>query len=173
LGVLITKTRRNKKQEKRRHLNLEVMKTKIRTFITVCVIAFAGMNANAIDNYKNLRNSVVFEDEKNVQGLKAEENLTAMDEKTGTTEMEMNLIPDAIIDYQKEAEIVTKSIADREEARAVRSLLEKANSIFNFAGNSDEQVLTGERLEAQLETKMIVDQLEAKAIQKLVEDGRL
>jgi hypothetical protein len=149
------------------------MKTKIRTFIAVCIMAFAGLNASATVSYINFKNNVVFGDEKNVQNLKAEESLATMNSKTETIEAEVNVIPGDILDYQKEAEILTKSVADREEAKTVQSLLEKTNFIFNSARGADEPVLNGERAEAQLVTKMIADQVEAKAIQKLVEDGRL
>ena len=148
------------------------MKTKIRTFIIVCGLALTGFNASATKNYINLRNNVVFEDEKNVRSLKADENLTMLNEKTGTIGSVVNENSDAVLDYQKEAELIMKDIANLEEARTIQILLNK--SIRNLeTGDLNEKGINVEQTEAQLVMKMVADQQEARTVRKLVEDGRL
>ncbi len=141
------------------------MKTKIRTFSTICILAFAGLNVNAntTENYMNQRNSVVFENEKNVKSLKADENNTMLNGKTETIANEAGIN----LDYQNEAELIMKNIADLEEAKAISMLSNKSKEDFGV------EEADAERAEAQLVNKMIADQEEAKAVQKLVEAGRL
>lgn len=144
------------------------MKTKIRTFITVGVLAFAGANANATTNYFNLKNRVVTEEEKNVKSFKATENLAMLNGKVETIESEAN----TILDYQKEAAAIMKAIADLEEAKTIQILLNK--SVENIeTGNSDENEVNAEREEAQMVTKSVADTEETRAINKLISEGRL
>lgn len=144
------------------------MKTKIRTFITVGVLAFAAANANATTNYFNLRNRVVTEEEKNLKSLKAGENLALLNGKTETIESEAN----TVLDYQKEAALIMKNIADLEEAKTIQMLLNKSGENIEL-GNSTENEVSAERAEAQMVIKSIADNEETKAIDKLISEGRL
>ncbi len=148
------------------------MKTKIKTFITVCGLALTGFNASAAENYINLKNNVVFEDETNVRSLKADENLTMVNGKTGAIESLVNANADAVLDYQKEAELIMKNIADLQEARTIQILLNKSNRNLE-SGNLNEKEINAEQAEAQLVTKMVADQQEARTVRKLAEEGRL
>jgi len=132
------------------------MKTKTRTLIAVCILAFAGiLNANAAMNL----------DEKNLASGNGGMNFSALN---GT---EIN----EAIDYQKEAQLVTRWIADLAEAKATRQIFE-TNDVF--AGQSEafteaENEITDSRKEAQLVTRTVADREEANAIQKLVTEGKL
>lgn len=144
------------------------MKTKIRTFITVGLLVFVGANASATTNYFNLRNRVVTEEEKNVKSFKAAENLAMLNGKTETIESEAN----TILDYQKEAALIMRSIADLEEAKTIQMLLNK--SVENIElDNSTENEVNAERAEAQMVTKSFADTEETRAINKLISEGRL
>ena len=97
---------------------------------------------------------------------------------------------DAEIDYQKEAQLITKLVADNEEAKTIQMLIDKGIFVSNeeaasFAGeaksvnlDSSEFVFNEDskidfQREAQLITKLIADKEEAKAIQKLIDEGKL
>lgn len=132
------------------------MKTKTRTLIAVCILAFAGiLNANAATNL----------DEKNLASGNGEMNFSALNG------IEIN----EAIDYQKEAQLVTRWIADRAEAKATRQIIEKNDAFANqsevFDASNDE--ITDFRKEAQLVTRTVADKEEANAIQKLVTEGKL
>lgn len=95
-----------------------------------------------------------------------------LNEKTGTIGSVVNENSDAVLDYQKEAELIMKDIADLEEARTIQILLNK--SMRNLGnGNLNEKGINVEQTEAQLVMKMVADQQEARTVRKLVEDGRL
>ncbi len=134
------------------------MKTKIRTLITVCVLGFVGvLNANA----------TVLNSER---VAKSESFRFVMSEDF-----------DANIDFQKEAQLVTKLVADREEAKATKQVIERNSGFAGEVSNSFENDvviennddITDFRKEAQSVTKLIADREEDSTIQKLIGQGRL
>jgi len=144
------------------------MKTKIRTFIAVCVFATIGvLNVNAATN----------SDEKNVVLANGNESISALNEKITSFTAEAN----ESVDYQKEAQMVTKWIADRIEAEATQQILERKNStvaetnssMASFAGNENDENVTDFSKEAQSMIKLAADNEEVKAIQKLVSEGKI
>jgi len=145
------------------------MKTKIRTFITVGIVAFAGINANATMNYRMLNNNVVVEEEKNGKSFKADENLTELNGTISKTLNDFSENANDVLDFQKEAQLVTKMIADREEAKTIEMMMNKNAGFYNLNTQYEN---AGERQEAQLVTKMIADNEEAKAFQKLIAEGK-
>jgi len=97
---------------------------------------------------------------------------------------------DAEFDYQKEAQLVTKWAADKEEAKTIQMLNDKGIFVSNeekdsFGGeaksenlNSPEFIFNADskfdyQKEAQLVTKWIADKEEAKTIQKMIDEGKL
>ena len=86
-----------------------------------------------------------------------------------------------IIDFRTEAQLMTRSIADMEEAKVTREVMEKAavatNNAISFFENEvvveNNDNTTDFRAEAQLMTRLAADKEEAKAIQKLVAEGKL
>lgn len=132
------------------------MKTKTRILAAICILAFAGVsNANAATNF----------DEKNLVSGNGNMNLSILNQ-IETTEA---------IDYQKEAQLVTRWIADMAEAKATRQIVERNDAFANqsevFNASNDE--ITDFRKEAQLVTRTVADREEANAIQKLVTEGKL
>jgi proline racemase len=138
------------------------MKTKIRTLITICILAFVGvLNANATVNFGE-RNSGI-----------------------GTGIMSFLLVNETeingAVDYQKEAQMVTRWIADMAEAKARQKVIEKnepligelSHTFYKDEVNEKNDEITDFRKEAQLLTKSIADREEANAIQKLVAEGKL
>lgn len=132
------------------------MKTKIRTLITICVLGFVGvLNANA-----TVLNS---------------------DAKSESVNFVLSEDLEANIDFQKEAQLVTKWVADREEAKATKQVIERnngfalevANSFENDMAIGTNDEITDFRKEAQSVTRSIADREEGLAIQKLVEQARL
>lgn len=158
------------------------MKTRIRTLIIICALGIVGvLNANATLSYKTSCKAGTLEEVKNVKS----ENLNS-------AEFIFNADADAEIDYQKEAQQVTKWIADQEEAKAVQKLINEgifvsSEETTSFAGeaksdnlnlaefvfNEDADAVIDYQKEAQSLTKWIADQEEAKAVQKLIEEGKL
>jgi hypothetical protein len=134
------------------------MKTKIRTLITVCILGFVGvLNSNAaVLNSERVAKSESF------QFVLSEDF-------------------EANIDFQKEAQLVTKLVADREEAKATKQVIERNNGFAAEVTNSFENDLaigtndeiTDFRKEAQSVIRSIANREEGLAIQKLVEQGRL
>ena len=142
------------------------MKTKIRTFITVCTLAFVGvLNANAAANFE----------EKNSGLNRTNESLTILNEKTTSFESELN----RSVDYGKEAQLMIKQIADNEEVKAVQNVMDKGFIAPVETFNSSENEFVNENInettdflkEARLMTKLIADKEEAKAIQNVMEKG--
>ena len=147
------------------------MKTNITTILTICALGFIGLNANAA-NYRNTENTVTVENSESVQFL-------------------LNEDVDATIDFRKEAQLVTKWVADREEAKVVQKLIEEGlawNENTSSFGNEAEaeslqigQSVLNENVdatidfqkEAQMLTKLVADREEAKAVQKLIDEGKL
>lgn len=143
------------------------MKTKISTFIAICILGFIGINADATNSSNT--NKIV---------------------KVGNSEtvkFVLNGVVDANIDFQKEAQTIIKLVADKEEAKAVQKLLNegyvvlngdavsikatKENTEFIQDENSDAKI--DFQKEVQLITKMVSDKEEAKAIQKLIDEGKI
>ena len=82
-------------------------------------------------------------------------------------------------DYGKEALLITKEIADKEEANAIQRVMERGyvapngtnNSLDNEVANENFYEATDYGKEALLITKAIADKEEAKAIQRVMERG--
>ncbi len=82
-------------------------------------------------------------------------------------------------DYGKEALLITKEIADKEEAKAIQRVMERGyvapngtnNSLDNEVANENFNEATDYGKEALLITKAIADKEEAKAIQRVIERG--
>ncbi len=154
------------------------MKTKIKSLIIICTLGLVGvLNANAALSYKTSGIGATLEEAKSVKF----ENLNAS---------EFIFDANAAIDYQKEAQLVTNWVADKEEAKAVQKLID--DGIFgsnqetaSYAGEAksvnlnasefifDANAAIDYQKEAQLVTKWIADQEEAKTIQKLIDEGKL
>jgi glycerol-3-phosphate dehydrogenase len=78
----------------------------------------------------------------------------------------------SIIDYRKEAQLVTREIADREEAKATKKIFEEGFMLPATESYTESEFAIADlRLEAQLITKEIADRAEAKATQKVMENG--
>ena len=154
------------------------MKTKIRSLAIVCALGLVGvLNANATLSYNTSCDT---------QTLKENENVKS--ENLNSAEFVFNA--DTEIDYQKEAQLVTKWIADKEEAKTIQMLIDKNILVSNeetafFAGDAKSEKLNSAEFnfnadakidyakEAQLLTKWTADKEEAKAVQKLIDEGRL
>lgn len=136
------------------------MKTKIRTTLIICALGFMGLTANAA-NYRNEINSM---------------NLS----NSGLNAYFLNEDAEATIDFRVEAQMVSKWVADNEEARAIQKLIDKG-LFFNpeslevvQPANASNLVNENEsRKEANSVTKTIADNEEAKAMRKLAEEGKL
>lgn len=132
------------------------MKTKIRSLIIICTLGLIGLNTNAATN-----------------------KTTASAGTAG--QFILNMDTDASIDFQKEAQLVTKWIADNEEAKTIQKVMDRKAGLcgeltdsFQYEVvpvNNDE--ITDFRSEAQLMTKLIADNAEAMAVQKLVAEGKI
>ncbi len=135
------------------------MKTKIRSFFAITVLAFVGiLNANASINF----------DEKNSASGNTNLNISFMNDT------ELN----EAVDYQKEAQLITKWIADMAEAKATQQVIEKNTALVCEPAENNEVLIensyeiTDYRKEAQLITKAIADREETNAIQNLVNEGK-
>jgi len=142
------------------------MKTKFRILITVCTLAFVGvLNANATVNFG----------ENNSGLIRANESLSVLNEKIASFESDIN----ESIDYQKEAQMVTRWIVDMTEAKAVQRVMERGfvapnettSSFENEVENENNEATTDLAKEAQLMIKLIADKEEAKAVQRVMERG--
>ncbi len=148
------------------------MKTKIKSLIIICTLGLVGvLNANATLSYGT-----------------SEEVKTVKSENLYSTGFDLN--EDAGFDYQMEAQLVTKSIADSEEAETIQMLIDKGIILSNddaatFTGEAKLENLSSAefeinayteidyQIEAQLVTKMIANKEEAETIQKLIDEGKL
>lgn len=154
------------------------MKTKIRTFATICILGFIGaINVNAA-NYKNE------EEVKNTRNElgNVDSSLLLLAEKAsleGDFKVEFLLNEDlyANVDLQKEAQAVTRMIVDQEEAKAFKKLIDQGNfgnsESVEYTANEVVEADVDLQTEARLATKSVVDQEEAKVIKKLIEAGKL
>ncbi len=142
------------------------MKTNFRIISTVCSLAFVGvLSANATVNFEEKNSGLIY----------TNESLNVLNEKIASFESELN----GSIDYQKEAQMVTRWIVDMAEAKATREVMERnlvapsetTNSFENEAGNENFDATTDLAEEAQLMIKQIADNEEAKAVQRVMERG--
>jgi len=158
------------------------MKTKIRSLIIICTLGLVGvLNANATSSYKTSGVAVTMGEEKNLKP-----------EYLNTSEFVLNEDANAEIDYQKEAQLIIKRIADNEEAKTIQMLIDKTILVSNeetasFVGGAKPENLNSAEFvfiedanaeidyqkEAQLVTKWVADIAEAKAIQRLIDEGKL
>lgn len=111
------------------------MKTKIKTLLAICILGFIGIiNINATVDYKKTTNAEVIEEGKTLknESNKTDEGLLTAIEKTTSLESDakaesveflLNEDADAKIDFQKEAQSVTKWIVDQAEAKVVQKLI--------------------------------------------------
>jgi len=84
-------------------------------------------------------------------------------------------------DFLEEARIMTKQIADQEEDKIVKIVMERGfdtpieifNSFENEFINENDDVNIDYGKEAQLLIKLIADKEEAKTVQKLIAEGKL
>jgi len=142
------------------------MKTKFRILIAVCTLAFIGvLNAKATVNFGE-----------NNSGLtRKNENLTVLNEKIASFESDVN----GSIDYQKEAQMVTRWIADMAEAKANQEVMERgfveptetSGSSENEVASENNYATTDLAEEARFMIKSIADSEEAKAIERVMERG--
>jgi hypothetical protein len=176
---------------------MNIMKTKIRTLLAICVLGFIGLiNINAIaDNKKVVNADVVAEkvqmltNEKstsNDASLKSAEEYTtsgtdARMEKLASIQILLMESENATSDLLKEAELFTKWVVDQEEAKLVQKLNAKSDELIEaelftkWVVDQEEAKLvqklnakSDELIEAELFTKWVVDQEEAKLVQKLI-----
>ena len=158
------------------------MKTQIKSLIIICTLGLVGvLNANAALSYKT---SCIVE-------TLEEQNITKF-ESLNSAEFVFNKDADVAIDYQMEAQLVTKWIADNEEAETIQMLIDRGIIVSNeemgsFAGeaksenlnsaefvfNEDADAAIDYQKEAQLVIKWIADKEEAKVVQKLIDEGKL
>jgi ribosomal protein L7Ae-like RNA K-turn-binding protein len=170
----------------------EIMKTTIKTLITICALGFIGiLNTNATVNYTKSGNTVVFEEEKNVKSgsNKVDENLAIPTAQTIFLESDVrfenveSVLPllnedlDAETDFQKEAQLITKWVVDQKEAQVIQQLTTEGKfdkvDLVQPAVNEDLNAETDFQKEAQIITKWVADKEEAKAVQKLISEGKL
>ena len=147
------------------------MKTKINTLILICTLGLVGvLNANAASRYNTLRIARTL----NEQILRFE-NLNSK-------EFAFNEDVNAGIDYQKEAQLVTKWVADREEAKTIHMLIHKrsfgSNEAESVNQNSSEFIFNADanidyQKEAQSLTKWVADREESKVVKNLIDEGKL
>ena len=147
------------------------MKTKISTLILICALGLVGvLNANAASSYNT----------SSVDGTLEEQNLRIENLNSAEFVFDAN----AEIDYLKEAQMVTKWVADREEAKTIHTLIHKrifgsSKERFSFAGKTKEFGFNADankidyQIEAQLLTKWAADNEEARVVKNLIDEGKL
>jgi hypothetical protein len=157
------------------------MKTKIRSLIIICALGIVGtLNTNATSSHNTSSATSALEEAKNVKI----ENLNS----SGFVFTED---ADSEIDYEKEAQLVTKWVADQKEAKAIQVLFnnlvpaldEVSGSLASgeefedlnsaeFVFTSDTNAMVDYQKEAQVMTKWIADKQETKVIQKLIDSEK-
>lgn len=159
---------------------MKIMKTNTRTLAAICILGFIGtINANAA-NYRNANNNAVVEEAKSTNA-----SLVALAEKTSfesdaqfeTVNFLLNEDAGAIIDLEREAQLVNKWVVDQAEAKAMKQLTNNDEFVEFEPVQSTPNEVVGSvidlRKEAQLATKLVVEQIEAKTFQKLMNDEKL
>ncbi|HPR85474.1 MAG TPA: hypothetical protein PLG33_05455 [Prolixibacteraceae bacterium] len=155
--------KQKRKTENRKQLKEEVMKT-IKSFIIICALCLVGVsNVKATVNHE-LKDSKL---------TSASQILAELNNRITFVDTEFS----ESIDYQKEAQLVTKWLADQAEAKVTRQLIER-NEGVESSTNIDRECLSANditdfRKEAQLVTKSVADKEEALVLQKLVNEGRI
>lgn len=139
------------------------MKT-IKSFIIICALCLVG-----VSNVK----ATVSHELKDSKLTSASQILAELNNTITFVDAEFS----ESIDYQKEAQLVTKWLADQAEAKVTRQLIER-NEGVESSTNIDRECLSANditdfRKEAQLVTKSIADKEEALVLQKLVNEGRI
>ena len=136
------------------------MKTKIRTSLIICALGLIGLTANAA-NYRNEESSVIATN-------------------SGIASYLLNEDAEAMIDFRAEAQMISKWVADQEEAKVIEKLVNEGLFLnpesFEILKqtNATKQANEAEnRKDANQVTKSIADNEEAKAMRKLVEEGKL
>ena len=76
-------------------------------------------------------------------------------------------------DYGKEALLITKEIADKEEAKAIQRVMERGYVAQNETNNSFDNETIDFAKEALLINKLIADKAEADTLQQLYTEGKL
>jgi len=155
------------------------METKIKSLIFICAFGLVGvLNANAASRYNSMHSARTLNEK-----ILSFENLNS-------TEFVFDKDVKAVIDYEKEAQLVTKWVADREEAKTIHMLVGKlfhrsrmGTSSFAIESelsnpNSSEFIFDGGanidyQKEAQSLTKWAADREEAKVVRNLIAEGRL
>lgn len=121
------------------------MKTKIRTLVILSVLGLIGLNSTAATNR--------FEVSNNTEVALLNEN-----EETSAT-----------IDFRKEAQQISKWVADQQEARLMQKLAVNGISVASETTvKSNNESGVDYRAEAQAITKQIADQVETKATLKIL-----
>lgn len=151
------------------------MKTTIKNFIAISVLAFGctfGASASVINERESSSSTV--EAEKRFDIVQAGNSLMTLDASFASSEFFATGSLNSEFDFQQEAQRINQRIADREEARAVRKIMDKSFQAF-AEGNAIEFLNepTDFRAEAQLLIKMAADKAEANAISKLVLEGKV
>lgn len=144
------------------------MKTTIKSFIVICALGIVSMS--------NVQGSVNRE-LSNSESARTHQMLAEMSGKLAWLETTNN----ESIDYQKEAQLVTKWIADMAEAKVTQQVIDRnapTGSEDHFlksvkAAVDGVDAITDFRKEAQLVTRAMADKAEASAIQKLIDEGKI
>lgn len=144
------------------------MKTTIKSFIAICALGIVGMSNVQASVNREMSNS---------ESAKTHQMSAEMSGKLAWLEATNS----ESIDYQKEAQLVTKWIADMAEAKVTKQVIDRgtasgAEDHFLKSVNASVDgvnAITDFRKEAQLVTKAMADKAEASAIQKLVDEGKI
>lgn len=144
------------------------MKTTIKSIIAICALGIVGMSNVQASVNREFSNS---------ESARTNYMLSEMSGKLAWLETANS----ESIDYQKEAQLVTKWIADMTEAEVTQQVIDRnahlgredhfLKSVRAAADGVD--AITDFRKEAQLVTKAMADKAEASAIQKLVDEGKI
>ena len=121
------------------------MKTKIRTLVILSVLGLIGLNSTAATNRFEVSNIT---------------EIALLNENEETS---------ATIDFRKEAQQISKWVADQQEARLMQKLAVDGISVASESTvKSNNESGVDYRAEAQAITKLIADQVETKATLKIL-----
>lgn len=136
------------------------MKTKIRTSLIICALGLIGLTVNAA-NYRNEESLVIATN-------------------SGIASYLLNEDAEAMTDFRAEAQMISKWVADQEEAKVIEKLVSEGLFLnpenFEILKQVNATTLANEaenRKDANQVTKSIADNEESKAVRKLVEEGKL
>ena len=146
------------------------MKTRVKTFITICVVAYSGIiTANA--SVRILGNDGC----KDVKQPEVAECLSTQPNEMSVTTEGTFEVRNNDVDYQREAQLIMRSIADMAEAKANQKIMNQ-NLSMSVASNDSFEVafeVVDFRQEALRIEKLVADEAEARAIHKLFGEGRV